>query len=51
VIAGQALTPPLTAFPHGDANCDGVVNAVDALLVLRFAVGASVGGACVGSVQ
>jgi hypothetical protein len=49
-LAGEALPGTLTLLPHADANCDGVVSVVDAVLVLRFSVGAPA-GACVGTVR
>jgi hypothetical protein len=38
-------------FPNGDANCDGDVTAVDALVVLSKLVGLPTGSACVGTVR
>ena len=48
-LLGNSLpttTPPL---PNGDANCNGSLDAADALAVLRYAVGLSTTGACVGT--
>ncbi|HKS07010.1 MAG TPA: dockerin type I domain-containing protein [Gemmatimonadaceae bacterium] len=50
-VSGQALPPALALFPYADANCDGTVSVTDAVLVLRFSVGASVNGACVGTIR
>jgi len=48
-LAGVQVQPTVQLFPRGDANCDGRIEIIDAVLVLRFAVGASVGGSCVGT--
>jgi hypothetical protein len=34
-------------FPAADANCDGKMEVLDAVVVLRFAVGETIG--CVGT--
>jgi photosystem II stability/assembly factor-like uncharacterized protein len=46
-------TPPTGSqrYPNGDANCDGQVTALDALIVLRKAAGISDAGVCVGTVK
>jgi photosystem II stability/assembly factor-like uncharacterized protein len=46
-------TPPAGSvrYPNGDANCDGQVTAVDAMIVLRKAAGLSDPGVCVGTVK
>ena len=38
-------------FPNGDANCDGNITAVDALLVLSKVAGLSTTGSCVGTIH
>jgi hypothetical protein len=45
------LPAPLTVLPHGDANCNGALEAADALIVLRFSVGLGNQGACVGTLR
>jgi hypothetical protein len=40
----------VSLFPAADANCDGRMEVLDALLVLKFAVGEN-SGACVGTRQ
>ena len=46
-------TPPSGAqrYPNGDANCDGQVTALDAMIVLRKAAGIADPGVCVGTVR
>lgn len=48
-LIGVQIPASATLFPAADANCDGRMEVLDALLVLRFAVGDSVGTACVGT--
>lgn len=50
-VVGKALPTNAVRFPNGDANCDGNVTAVDALLVLMKIVGSNTGTACVGTVK
>jgi hypothetical protein len=50
-IVGAALPAGGVKFPYGDANCDGNVTAVDALLVLTKVAGGSTGTACVGTIK
>jgi hypothetical protein len=47
-IVKLPLAPSSSPLPNGDANCDGVVNAVDAAIVLAFAAGRDVSRFCVG---
>jgi hypothetical protein len=47
-LAGIQLPATVTLFPAADANCDGRMQVLDALLVLRHAVGENT-GACVGT--
>jgi photosystem II stability/assembly factor-like uncharacterized protein len=46
-------TPPAGAqrYPNADANCDGQVTAVDAMVVLRKAAGFTDAGVCVGTIR
>ena len=48
-LIGLPMPLGMTILPHGDANCDGRVEAADALIVLRAAVGLATSGACVGT--
>ena len=50
-LAGIVVPSPLTVMPHGDANCNGALDAADALIVLRFAVGLGSSGACVNTTR
>ncbi len=50
-LVGLSVQPANTVFPNGDANCDGALTILDALHVLRFAVGDAPVGSCVGTVR
>ncbi|MGQ0767241.1 MAG: hypothetical protein ACT4OZ_16455 [Gemmatimonadota bacterium] len=50
-LAARPLPNPLTVLPHGDANCNGVLDGADPLSVLRFAVGLGNSGACVNQLR
>jgi hypothetical protein len=47
-LAGIQLPATVTLFPAADANCDGRMQVLDALLVLKHAVGENT-GTCVGT--
>lgn len=47
-LIGVQLPASVSLFPAADANCDGRMEVLDALIVLRYAVGETVGG-CVGT--
>lgn len=47
-LIGVQIPSTVTLFPAADANCDGRMEVLDALVVLRYAVGETVAGACVG---
>lgn len=48
-LTGVQLSASVTLFPAGDADCNGKLEIRDALLVVRFAVGETVVGGCVGT--
>lgn len=50
-LAQIRLPATFTSMPQGDANCSGGLDAADALIVLRFAVGLGTGGTCVNTAQ
>ena len=50
-LVGIQVQPTATLFPAGDANCDGKLDVLDVLLVLRFAVGDAPAGMCVGTIR
>jgi hypothetical protein len=50
-IVGLPLPAGAVRYPNGDANCDGDVTAVDALLVLSKLVGLNTAATCVGTVR
>jgi photosystem II stability/assembly factor-like uncharacterized protein len=47
-LAAIPLPAPFTPLPAGDANCNGVLDLTDAVVILRFAAGLGNGGFCVG---
>jgi hypothetical protein len=55
LLIQQALVASLplatSIYPKGDANCNGVIDSGDVVLVLRAAVGLPTPGACVGTVK
>jgi len=48
-LTGAQMPAGTQLFPAADANCDGKLEVLDALLVLRFSVGDTAAGACVGT--
>ncbi len=50
-VVGLPLPAGAIRYPNGDANCDGDVTAVDALLVLSKLVGLNTAATCVGTVR
>jgi hypothetical protein len=45
---GLALPPGFHVLPHGDANCSGTLQAIDAQIILSYVVGLPVAQFCVG---
>lgn len=48
-LIGVQVAATVQLFPNADANCDGKLEVLDALHVLRFAVGNAPAGSCVGT--
>ncbi|MCE2901931.1 MAG: VPS10 domain-containing protein [Gemmatimonas sp.] len=48
-LTGVQLAASVLLFPAGDADCNGKLEIRDALIVVRFAVGETVVGGCVGT--
>jgi hypothetical protein len=48
-VVALALPSGWIPTPNGDANCDGQVTSLDALIILRFAVGLDTAQFCVGT--
>jgi hypothetical protein len=49
---GQTLPGDINVFPRGDADCNGRIEAADALVILNHIVGAPTSGSgCVGTVR
>ena len=48
-LTGVQVPASVSLFPAGDADCNGSLEIRDALVVLRFAVGDTAAGACVGT--
>ncbi|MEI6740828.1 MAG: dockerin type I domain-containing protein [Gemmatimonadaceae bacterium] len=50
-LVGMQVLPTAQIFPAGDANCDGKLDVLDAITVLRYAVNDGPAGACVGTTR
>ena len=48
-LIGVQVSATTVLFPNGDADCNGRLEVRDAVVVMKFAVGETVGGACVGT--
>jgi hypothetical protein len=51
MVVGNAPPAGSVRYPNADANCDGQVTAVDALIVLTKVVNASFSNGCVGTIR